>query len=170
MLFPRCEDVCFSGSRGAENVKSVPVSSGANAPRAAIVDSASQFTSKIFHEYRVVGSANLRRALYASSGVIKVFLFDRASKDVPSFGALPRPVWTALGIIELFGTVALVLPGVLQSHTNLTFAATIVRCVESLLFIWVHMKYIEKTPIIMSAVLGIIMAVIAYGRFALARL
>ncbi|AXC12550.1 hypothetical protein ACPOL_3257 [Acidisarcina polymorpha] len=35
---------------------------------------------------------------------------------------------------------------------------------------WVHMKYTEKTPIIMSLVLGIIMAFIAYGRLALAPL
>jgi hypothetical protein len=32
------------------------------------------------------------------------------------------------------------------------------------------MKYAEKTPIIMSAVLGVVMAFIAYGRFALAAL
>jgi uncharacterized membrane protein YphA (DoxX/SURF4 family) len=105
--------------------------------------------------------------LYASSGVMKVFLFDKVSKDVPSFGALPRPVWTALGIVELLGAIALILPGVLHSYKNLTVAAAIVLCVESLLFIWVHMKYAEKTPIIMSAALGTIMAAIAYGRFAL---
>jgi len=109
----------------------------------------------------------LAALLYASSGVMKVFLFDKVSKDVPSFGALPRPVWTALGILELLGTIALILPGFLHSHTNLTIAAAIVLCVESLLFI---MKYTEKTPIIMSAVLGIIMAFVAYGRFALAPL
>jgi uncharacterized membrane protein YphA (DoxX/SURF4 family) len=112
----------------------------------------------------------LAALLYVSSGVMKVFLFDKVSKDVPSFGALPRPVWTALGILELLGTMALILPGVLHSHTSLTIAAAIVLCVESLLFVWVHMKYSEKTPIIMSAVLGIIMAFIAYGRFALAPL
>ena len=105
--------------------------------------------------------------LYASSGVMKVFLFGKVSKDVPSFGALPRSVWTALGILELLGTIALILPGILHSHTNLTVDAAIVLCFESLLFIWVHVKYTEKTPIIMSAVLGIIMAFIAYGRFAL---
>lgn len=108
--------------------------------------------------------------LYASSGVMKVFLFDKVSKDVPSFGALPRPVWAALGILELLGTLALILPGVLHSHTYLTVAAAIVLCGESLLFVWVHIKYAEKTPIIMSAVLGIIMAFIASGRFALAPL
>jgi hypothetical protein len=97
---------------------------------------------------------------------MKVCFFDRVSKDVPSFGALPRPLWTVLCILELVGTVALILPGVLHSHTSLTISAGIILCVESLLFIWVHMKYTEKAPIIMSAVLGIIMAFIAYGRFA----
>ena len=107
--------------------------------------------------------------LYASSGVMKVFLFDKVSKDVPSFGALSRRVWTALGILELLGTIALILPGVLHSLMDLTIAAAIILCVESLLFIWVHSKYTEKTPLIMSAVLGIIMAFIAYGRSVLTR-
>jgi uncharacterized membrane protein YphA (DoxX/SURF4 family) len=112
----------------------------------------------------------LTAPLYAASGVMKVFLFDKVSKDVPSFGALPRPMWTALGILELFGSIALVLPGILRTHQDLTVAAAIVLCAESLLFIWVHLKYTEKTPILMSAVLGIIMAFLAYGRFALAPL
>src|SRR6195952_2901277 len=89
----------------------------------------------------------LTALLYASSGVMKVFLFDKVSKDVPSFGALPRPLWTALGILELLGAIALILPAVLNSsYTSLTTAAAIVLCVESLLFIWVHAKYTEKTP------------------------
>ena len=105
--------------------------------------------------------------LYAASGVMKVFLFDKVSKDVPSFDALPRPAWIALGILELVGSVALILPGVLRSHNDLTPAAAIALCAESMLFIWVHWKYTEKTPIVMSALLGIIMAYIAYGRFEL---
>jgi len=112
----------------------------------------------------------LAALLYASSGVMKVFLFDKVSKDVPSFGALPRQLWTALGILELLGAIALIFPSVLHSRTNLVTLAAIVLCVESLLFIWVHMKYTEKMPIVMSVVLGIIMAFIAYGRFALAPL
>ena len=112
----------------------------------------------------------LAAVLFASSGVMKVFLFDKVSKDVPSFGALPRPLWTALGILELLGAAVLILPGILHSHTDLIIVAAAVLCGESLLFIWVHMKYAEKTPIIMSAVLGAVMAFIAYGRFALAAL
>ena len=34
--------------------------------------------------------------LYGSSGVMKVFMFDKVSQDVPSFGALPRRAWTIL--------------------------------------------------------------------------
>ena len=112
----------------------------------------------------------LAALLFASSGVMNVFLFDKVSKDVPSFGALPRPLWTALGILELLCAVVLILPGILHSHTDLIIVAAAVLCGESLLFIWVHVRYAEKTPIIMSAVLGVVMAFIAYGRFALAAL
>ena len=45
--------------------------------------------------------------------------------------------------------------------------AAAVLAIESLVFIWVHVKYGEIPPIIMSAVLGLLMACIAYGRFAL---
>jgi hypothetical protein len=45
--------------------------------------------------------------------------------------------------------------------------AVAVLAIESLVFIGVHVKYREITPIIMSAVLGLVMAFIAYGRFTL---
>jgi uncharacterized membrane protein YphA (DoxX/SURF4 family) len=67
----------------------------------------------------------LAALLYVSSGVMKVFLFDKVSEDVPSFGALPRPLWTFLGIFELLGAIALILPGVLHIHTTLIIAAAI---------------------------------------------
>ncbi len=49
----------------------------------------------------------------------------------------------------------------------LTVVAAAVLAVESLVFIWVHVKYHEVTPIVMSAVLGLAMAFIAYGRMML---
>ena len=51
--------------------------------------------------------------LYGASGVMKVFMFDKVSGDVPSFGALPREAWMALGILELVCVVGLIVPGVL---------------------------------------------------------
>ena len=105
--------------------------------------------------------------LYLSSGVMKLFMFDKVSADVPSFGALPRNAWTALGILELVCALGLVVPDALHWHPQLTVLAATVLAIEALVFIGVHVKYREVTPIIMSAVLGILMLFIAYGRNAL---
>jgi hypothetical protein len=98
---------------------------------------------------------------------MKVFMFDKVSHDVPSFGALPRPAWTALGILELISVVGLIVPSALRWQPQLTVAAAAILAVESLVFIFVHVKYREAAPIIMSAVLGVVMAFVAYGRMVL---
>jgi uncharacterized membrane protein YphA (DoxX/SURF4 family) len=105
--------------------------------------------------------------LYLSSGIMKVFMFDKISQDVPSFGALPRKVWTTLGILELVCMIGLIIPDAFHWHPPLTIFAATVLAVESLVFIGVHVKYREVSPIIMSAVLGLVMAFIAYGRMVL---
>ena len=106
--------------------------------------------------------------VYGASGVMKVFMFDKVSGDVPSFGALPRKVWMALGIIELVCTIGLIVPSALHWRPVLTVVAASILAIESLVFIGVHVKYREVAPIIMSAVLGLLMAFIAYGRMVLA--
>jgi hypothetical protein len=45
--------------------------------------------------------------------------------------------------------------------------AAAILAVETLLFIWVHVRYREVPPIVFSAVLGLVMAFIAYGRMVL---
>lgn len=110
----------------------------------------------------------LAALLYTASGVMKVFMFDKISADVPSFGALPREAWMALGIVELVCAVGLIAPAALRWHPMLTVAAAAVLAIETLVFIGVHIKYGEVGPIIMSAVLGLLMAFIAYSRWALA--
>jgi uncharacterized membrane protein YphA (DoxX/SURF4 family) len=110
----------------------------------------------------------LTALLYAASGVMKVFMFDKVSKDVPSFGAMPRNAWTALGLLELFCMVGLIVPSALPWHPKLTVVAATLLAIESLVFIGVHVKYREKTPVIMSVVLGLLMAFIAYSRLVLA--
>jgi uncharacterized membrane protein YphA (DoxX/SURF4 family) len=110
----------------------------------------------------------LAALLYGSSGVMKVFLFDRISADVPSFGAMPRRAWMVLGIGELACAVGLIVPDAFHWRPSLTIIAAAVLAVESLVFIWVHARYREATPIIMSVVLGLVVAFIAYGRLVLA--
>ena len=109
----------------------------------------------------------LAALVYGASGVMKVFMFDKASEGVPSFGALPREAWTALGVLELVCMVGLIVPAAVHWRPALTVVAAAVLAIESLVFIWVHVQYREISPIIMSAVLGLLMAFIAYGRLVL---
>jgi hypothetical protein len=109
----------------------------------------------------------LAALLYGASGVMKVFMFDKMSEQVPSFGALPRRAWMALGILELVCTFGLVVPAALHWQPLLTVLAATVLAIESLVFVWVHVQYREIGSIIMSGALGLLMAFLAYGRMIL---
>lgn len=109
----------------------------------------------------------LAALLYGASGVMKVFLFDKIREQVPSFGALSREAWTALGILELVCAVGLIVPAALHRQPELTVVAALILAIESLVFVWVHTKYGEITSIILSGVLGLLMAFVAYGRMVL---
>jgi hypothetical protein len=109
----------------------------------------------------------LAALLYGASGVMKLFLFDKVSEGVPSFGALPRGAWKALGVLELVCTAGLILPDSLHWLPALTVVAASLLAIESLVFVWVHLKYREVAPIVMSAVLGLLMAFVVYGRLVL---
>lgn len=109
----------------------------------------------------------LAALVFGASGVMKVFMFEKISADVPSFGALPRPAWTALGILELVCVVGLIAPAALHWQPQLTAVAATVLAIESIVFVWVHVRYRELPPIIMSGVLGLLMAFLAYGRVVL---
>lgn len=106
----------------------------------------------------------LAALIYGASGIMKVFMFDKVSGDVPSFGALPRRAWLILGILELVCTSGLIIPAALHWRPELTVVAASILAVESLVFIWVHISYREVPTIIMSAALGLLMVFIAYGR------
>ena len=109
----------------------------------------------------------LAALLYGASGVMKAFMFDQVSEGVASFGALPRDVWMSLGILELVCTVGLIVPAVLHWKPTITVVAATLLAIESLVFVWVHIQYREVPPIIMSGMLGLLMAFIAYGRLVL---
>lgn len=109
----------------------------------------------------------LAALLYGASGVMKVLMFDKVSEGVPSFGALPREAWKALGVLELVCTVGLIVPDAFHWQPTLTVVAAAFLAIESIVFVWVHVKYREVAPIVMSGVLGLLMAFIVYGRLVL---
>jgi hypothetical protein len=73
----------------------------------------------------------------------------------------------ALGILELVCTFGLIVPAAFHWQPALTVVAAMVLAIESLVFVGVHIKYRETTTIILSAVLGLLMAFVAYGRMVL---
>lgn len=105
--------------------------------------------------------------LFTASGGMKVFMFDQVTQDVPSFAALSRPAWTALGVLELLCVVGLVVPALLHWQPRLVGVAAAVLALETVVFVWVHIQYREVGPMVMSAVLGLAMAFLAYGRLVL---
>jgi uncharacterized membrane protein len=106
----------------------------------------------------------LAALVYAASGIMKLFMFDKISREVPAFAALPRNVWMTLGVVELVCVVGLVVPSVLRWHPRLTVVAAAVLALESILFVWVHVQSREMGSLVMSAALGLLMACVAYGR------
>src|SRR3954468_20952110 len=73
----------------------------------------------------------LTALLYGASGVMKVFMYDKVSKDVRSFDALPREAWMALGILELVCMFGLIAPAAFHWHPKLTVLAAVVLAIES---------------------------------------
>src|ERR1700693_3609951 len=109
----------------------------------------------------------LAALLYGASGVMKVFMFDKVSEQAPSLGPLAWEAGPVLGILEFVCTVGLIVPAAFHWQPALTVVAATVLAIESLVFVWVHAKYGEITPIVLSGVLGLLMAFIAYGRMVL---
>lgn len=77
----------------------------------------------------------LAALLYGASGVMKVFMFDKVSQDVPSFGALPRQALMTLGIVELVCMVGLIVPAAFHGPPSLTILAATVLAAESVIFV-----------------------------------
>ncbi|WP_263382554.1 DoxX family protein [Granulicella arctica] len=84
----------------------------------------------------------------------------RCESGRPVLWCLPRDVWTCLGVLELVCGVGLIVPGALHWRPMLTVVAAVLLTIESSVFVWVHMNYTEATPIIMTAVLGLVMCLL----------
>ena len=99
---------------------------------------------------------------------LKSVRFHLLQQVIPANPHLHRRADRSLGLLELVCAAGLVLPSAFRWHPALTVAAATILAFESLVFIWVHIKYRETGSIIMSGVLGALMAFVAYGRHALA--
>jgi uncharacterized membrane protein YphA (DoxX/SURF4 family) len=109
--------------------------------------------------------------LYFAGGSYKVFSFDELAKQ---FRAISRGGWRALGVLEVVGAVLLIVPAALNWMPVLTPLAAAVLAVETLavagLFARKSLKLSAENPLIWAVVMGLLVAFVAYGRYALAPL
>lgn len=102
-----------------------------------------------------------------AGGATKVFAFDELAKQ---FSALPRGGWSALGVVEIVGAVLLILPWALKWKPFLTPLAATVLALEALALTALYASYslelAATNPLVWSAVMGLLAAFVAYGRYA----
>ena len=108
--------------------------------------------------------------LSVSGGAYKVFMFDELAK-MPATGALARGGWGALGVFEMLCAVLLVVPAATNWTPVLTPLAAAALAVESLALAGLYARYSRKlaatNPMVWAVVMGLLVAFVAYGRYAL---
>lgn len=107
--------------------------------------------------------------LYLAGGAYKTFMFDELATQL---SALPRSGWGALGVLEMVGAILLIVPAATKWMPALTPLAAAVLAVETLAISAVYASYSLKVtaenPLVWSLAMGVLVAFVAYGRYALA--
>jgi len=108
--------------------------------------------------------------LCLSGGSYKVFMFDELAK-MPATGALSRGGWAALGMFEMLCGVLLIVPSATKWLPVLTPLAAAALVVEGLALAALYARYsLELTatnPLVWVVAIGLMAAVVAYGRYAI---
>jgi hypothetical protein len=107
--------------------------------------------------------------LYLSGGGYKLFKFEELAKDMT---AIPHAGWRALGALEIAGAIGLIVPAATGFMPELTPIAATVLAIETLglaaLFARTSLKMTVKNPFAWNLTMGLLVTLVALGRFALA--
>jgi len=104
-------------------------------------------------------------AMFVFAGVLKAFQYERAKASLLWVNDLPRGLVTFIGISELLGGLGLLLPsitGILPWLTPLAGAGLVLIMILAIGF---HASRREAQAIGFNAVLLLLAAFVAYGRF-----
>jgi len=99
------------------------------------------------------------------AGVMKAFQYERAKASLPWVKDVPHGLTTFIGIAELLGGLGLLLPAITGILPWLTPLAGVGLALVMLLAIGFHASRREPQAIGFNAVLLILAAFVAYGRF-----
>jgi putative oxidoreductase len=112
----------------------------------------------------------LLAAVFLPAGVLHGFHYERARAQLQWPAAVPRGVMTFIGVSEILGAVGLILPAVTRNLPWLTPLAALGLASIMVLAIGFHFTRREYPNSAFNAVLLVLTAFVAYGRFAVAPL
>jgi uncharacterized membrane protein YphA (DoxX/SURF4 family) len=102
---------------------------------------------------------------FLGAGYDQAFLYDDAGRRMAWVAALPKRLAVLLGLLEIVGAIALVVPALTGFQTWLTPAAALGLTVVMVLAVAYHNRRHELPQIAFSATFGLIAAFVAVGRF-----
>jgi hypothetical protein len=106
--------------------------------------------------------------LYLSGGAFKLFKFEELANQMQ---LLPHAGWRVLGALEVLGGILLIVPAATKWMPSLTPLAATVLAVETLtlaaFFASKSLKVAVTNPLVWTAVMGLLVAFVAYGRYAI---
>ncbi len=109
--------------------------------------------------------------LLLSGGAYKVSSGAQLAKDVR---ALSRGAWAAFGAFEIVAGILLIVPAALGWLPSLTALAAVAVAVESLVLSLIYARASRtlsaSNPLLWSAMMGLVAAFVAYGRYVLSPL
>lgn len=106
--------------------------------------------------------------LYLSGGAFKFFRVEDVASQVPT---ISHAAWRVFGAIEVVGALLLIIPAATKWMPILTPVAAGILAVETLalaaLYAQISLKIAVTNPLVWAAVMGLLVAFVAYGRFAI---
>ena len=103
--------------------------------------------------------------MFVMAGVMKAFQYERAKASLPWVKDVPRSLTRFIGIAELLGGLGLLLPAITGILPWLTPLAGAGLALVMVLAIGFHASRREAQAIGFNAVLLVLAAFVAYGRF-----
>jgi hypothetical protein len=101
-----------------------------------------------------------------AGGAYKAFMFDRIA-TVPAMSALTRGGATAVGLLEMLCAVLLVVPAASKWRPAVAAVLALESLGLALLYARYSLALTATNPLPYVIVIGVLAAVVAYGRYAL---
>jgi DoxX-like family len=107
-----------------------------------------------------------------SGGLYKIVSFSKIA-NMPPVAALPRGVWSALGVFEMACAILLIVPAALKRMPTSTPMAAAALAIESLALAALYAHYsvvlAATNPLVWVLTTAVMAAFVAYGRYRVKR-